>query len=478
MNRLTQFFVAISVLFLFGLTVWVGFRVYGLVRPYQAPREVSDGAIPTVGNPATGNVSVQPLTAKLSQSGVVQAGDGSLLKQYGRLSIAVDWQRGATPVSFSETGAMLRLIDPSIEQNRIDLFVPDRTLPGTLECGRGTTSALCQVYLFVVGKITAPNPLAGQTLYLIAIPNVTTPGYAFANVLAVFDRAGKRFIAIGEEPPIVGSLFSGMIESPILEDITAPTALRHPTTRDEYIFVGAQSEDVDELIDIESAQDNRGGVIDIPGRRTVDYAPYTSSSIAFVHPEYGPVYFVDNTFALIADDGSVARYELKPYFLQDTRIEDEWKARLLGGFTPLIRWTDGRVAKEDRYVLGGIIGSTTCESGVVPGTNIIDREPWFDSSRVVPVGQTYSGDIIYSLGDKATNPYYRTIYQYGYATAALYGQADTITVNARIAFDRMTEAERFADFLADEPLFFWRDPSGHWRVYMKATYRTISTCNR
>lgn len=402
---------------------------------------------------------------------IIKDAEGNNFKDYTpgfeKQPIQIKWNKGAAPLSEEATLSLLRKVDPAFNFNTSFCPTPESTK--------------CRVFVYEAGKITGPQYLEGKTLYLFGIPS-TSLGEYYESPFAFFDENTKHFVLLQTELegiPVQKSklLFQGTLHTDF-SSLQAPNEFSLPGTDSVISFIRYEARN-DDPFDGTAAVNNRGGILNIEKEEKVNYARYTEKNLVFTDPQYGPVYFYDKAYHLILPDGSVRKYELVPSFLSSAAPEGSEKFMFNGILTVKIQWTDGR--KENlatKYSIGGDISTSGCSAGIAPCTNVVNNNPWFNEKNLVQVGKTNTNESVYELKDALTNSYYKELFDYGYAASKLYpseGEGKAITQEQ---LDAMSPQAKMAEFVADHPLFFWKDQAGNWRVYQKSKYRSLVECGK
>ncbi|MBI5728360.1 MAG: hypothetical protein HY984_01245 [Candidatus Magasanikbacteria bacterium] len=408
---------------------------------------------------------------------------GKTVKQYNLAAgerLAIGWRQGATALDAVKQRALITAVDPGW----YDAVTSSekRQMP----CVETENDTFCDPYIYEAGTLTAPKRLSGRTVYHVFTPYIgMATGYNQA--LAIYELALKKFIFLGGAanqgegslspiPPEDEGWFVGYIPGEFPE-LTAPQIIKIPGQKSYLIFSSAYQIGPSPFSPLDAPY-NRGGVVDVPHAQTAK--KFTAAEQRFVDPRAGPVYFRDGGYQIVLPDGSVQRYELLPYFFRPLTPEPAEKELFPAAYIPEITWnmeTDSKKVAE-RYELGGDINTGGCASGIKPLTNIVDGKKWFDDRNLLSVGKTTTGESVYEMKDAATNPYYKALFDYGYQGSRLIG-VDGDKYDATVKkLDYISAADKFADFLRDRPIFFWRDHENHWRVYKKAKYTSLAECGK
>jgi hypothetical protein len=126
-------------------------------------------------------------------------------------------------------------------------------------------------------------------------------------------------------------------------------------------------------------------------------------------------------------------------------------------------------------MVGGRIGSIFCSPGILPCTNVVTTTEWFVPENLVVVGKTSRGDEVYELKNAKDNILYRELYDFGFAARRMSLHP---AEQPKYAFSEQEKVTYYAEFLADHPIFFWKDEKGEWRFYQKAGYQSLAECGK
>jgi hypothetical protein len=404
------------------------------------------------------------------------------LKDYGGMfheeEIEVAWYPHAEKITESEKNELLATMNPDFAHD-FDEFLQSRGEGYESDITKldDSDKAFFQHYLYELGKVSAPSFLRDKKVYLFTYPYLGMGG-DFVDTLVIYDDSSQQFITVLSDSYDwtpddyllnVRNYIQGRITMPNLF-LSVPDTLSMPKSSATLRFKSYfQNEYV--LFAHKGAQYNRGGVADIPAGIVV--TGYPDSAIEFRDPTYGPVYFIDNEYRIILADGSVQTYELLPSFL---RIGEDAAEKEMYGltYTAEVVWDADFSESYNTYVIGGELAVSGCGAGIVRQTNIVNNAPWFDENALQQVGTTKAGEGIFVLNNPETRSIYTDFFAYG-GDSALMRQHPDLTFEE---IELIPEAQRFADFLANDPIIFWKDYKGRWRMYMKSEYQSLAECGK
>lgn len=384
--------------------------------------------------------------------------------------VNVQWLKGAKPLDEEQITDMLAQIKPDqrsqikARQDICKLIKEKEDYPPTY----------CDIYIFKAGKLTAPIE---RDLYYVMAP-VSEMGTYWETHVSFFDTDYKKFITLLPSDTTFSpwhefgqDYFEGFATTDAVK-IAPPKTLQIPGQKSILKFEQYLSLDQgpQNIFNPTGTPENKGGILDIRNKEIAH--EYHKDLIAFTDKDYGPVYFKDKSYQLFLPDGSVAQYDLLPYFFQVPENQDAEKTYYTNGFKTTINF-DIPSHNEELYELSGTIIAGGCFSGIEPCTNIVNNEDWFKWSEKTQIGRTSEGEPVYELADKKTNPYYKELFEYGFDMG--YGLYKTTTQDE---LNALSDEYKYDRFLEDQPLFFWQDPDGNWRVYKKQKYMSSAECGK
>lgn len=437
----------------------------------KAEEMKKDGEIIVGGNEKIGIVGQD----QFGSYGIL-AGVRQYEKKYVTSSLKVTWHRGAQRLSAEEVQALQRTDIPAKDKETKPLLCDYRSGIETIDEGEPHS---CATTIYKAGVITAPREFVDETLYLVFTP-VEGMGTHYSYQYAIYDENAKKFIFFRYpmsrweiENSDLGNWVLGVIPYTFTE-LREPQKLLIPNETSELYFektLGPKGFGFGSVF----AADNRGGIVNVFSGETKN--TYNPKEIVFTDPVYGPVYFRDDSYQIVLADGAVAQYELRPYFLKTPEEKAEKIAYRLG-YTADIEWSGSKNNAGEMYELSGDINISGCGAGIVRCTNVVNDKEWFDESKLVEIGKTAAKEPVYELSDKATNTYYKAMFDFGYegAKSISYQDEGLTWEQQQEKLKSMSDKDKYAEFLADEPLFFWKDYRGKWRVYKKLKYTTLVEC--
>ncbi len=323
----------------------------------------------------------------------------------------------------------------------------------------------CRVYLYEAGLATAPARFAGAPLYYMYVP-VSGMGIHYSQVLALYVEEQSKFLILSAENPeyIVSSAerslvdlhwFAGMVKLDLdyVYEYPAQIYLEELDITVEHKMAYKKRQDGGLNLWISAGTNNSGGIVDVVEREVVTFGE--DDDIVHRDPTYGPVFFDGQAYYIVMPDGAIHMYDMIPSIL----IEPD---------------------AEELFVQGGDLAPYGCGRHYVPLTGIVDGKEWFDESLLVKIGETSAGDAIYEMSNKAetqgeegVHPYYNDLYGYGFNLSLVDEGYEWDEV-----YDDMAFADKYAKFVADYPVFFWKDQTGYWRVFHKAKFVPMAECGK
>jgi len=394
------------------------------------------------------------------------------LKDYSGMfhegEVEVNWYPHATLVNVEDTNTILQDISPTYALD--NLRFSDMSLEWD-----GIYTDLLQFKLYEVGTISLPAVLQETTVYVFAYP-LEGMGLGIADILVIRGNDAGSFVVLNDQAsePYLGGIVdmnayvTGFIDVHL--DLDAPTVLQSPHTPTVLTYQGSLAMDDNQFSD-RSASNNRGGIVDMATGYIV--SGYPDSAIAFRDSTYGPVYFIDNEYRIVLKDGSVQTYELLPSFLKKQDDAEE-KTLYSLGYTADVVWNKDFSESYNTYVIGGELSVSGCGAGIVRQTNIVNNAQWFDENALRQVGKTKDGEGVFVLNDPALRSIYKDFFAYG-------GEGAILRQNPNMSFEeieKIPQEKKFADFLANDPIIFWKDYKGRWRMYMKSEYQSLAECGK
>ncbi|MBI2436611.1 MAG: hypothetical protein HYV41_02625 [Candidatus Magasanikbacteria bacterium] len=401
----------------------------------------------------------EPLTLGRDELGSYSIQAGSFVKEYGQLfkqgELTVDWHNGAIPLTDMETKKLLDSLG-AFDWKDVALCQGEEG---------------CKLSLFEAGVVQEPKKLQGLKLYYFFIPEMGMGLYQHQYTVFV-DPGTNKFISIHTPPVEEWGLnylssyiwFGGTIEYEFSE-LTEPKTLALAGQKSYLVSKGGY---LSEEFDLANSNENAGGIVDVVDGTIVKLA----GKKVFDSPKNGPVYFDGQQYYIIMPDGAHRVYEYMPYFLKESQPDAQEKNFYELSYTADITWDTNNVLNtNDVYALGGDLQTEGCGAGFEILSNIVNNKEWFDENKLVQIGKTNTNEPIYELSDKKTNSYYTDLFNFGY-------EGSLVRTYDYDKIPEMTEEQKRADFDADTPLFFWKDPMGNWRSYRKAKYQTLAECGK
>lgn len=181
------------------------------------------------------------------------------------------------------------------------------------------------------------------------------------------------------------------------------------------------------------------------------FSYYTDTTLLFTDSSAGKVYFEEGTKCFIVEgpDHMTRVYNLKFDFLKD--IKESGYRFGYGTFVPDITWSDStKNTVEYINTEAGGCGTNHCLAA-----HTLDELG--GSAALQVAGQTVNGDAIYT-------------------------PVDTHHAEYQAAYDAFnpwdTEKPSYESFIAARPIFFWRDPFGHYIEFKKSEFLPQVECGK
>jgi hypothetical protein len=408
-----------------------------------------------------------------------------MVREYGELfkagELRVDWHKGAIPVSDAQMMEFLQSLDDEIDTDLEQSLFCNKDQENLSSCTFNWKDVAlcegeegCKLSLFEAGLISNPKELQGLKLYYFFIPEMGMGLYQHPFVVFV-DPQMNKLVHINTYPDetwhydlLSHYIWFGATFDYRFTELIEPKKISIPGDASVLIAKGGYKENPNDVFGETGGRDNLGGISNVIEKNIAK----PKGKVAFVFDEYGPVYFDGAKYSIVMPDGSVKVYEYLPYFLQESQSDAEEKNMYDLSYDASITWdVNTTLNSKEKYLLAGDIQAEGCGNGFSTFTNIVNNKKWFDEKKLVQIGKTSTGEVIYELNDKKTNSYYTELFEYGY-------EGSLMRVYTYEDIPEWTEEQKRADFDADTPLFFWKDPSGNWRSYRKAKYQTLAECGK
>ena len=419
-------------------------------------------------------------------------------KKYKSEDLQVNWQNTAERISDTEADRILKLVDPEnkyasnlrqlassngVSLNNEDIFT---TEPVGIE----------HLVLFKAGTFSDKSSIKNKQLYYWFTPSVAGgPGYdPYDRFLVFIDNDGKlaNLLAPKENnDSFVQTADSfGLITSFIYRkfpEITAPKSFTYKTKDAKFSFAGW----VDRNSGWNAPQDNALGIAS--GAELIDpkrfsnnppmIEPVTEKDYLFTADEGYKVYLKNGCYRLRFPNGAEAAYDIIPSFATGGE-------QVISGITylnekefkPNIVWQ--RIANNvDKYMMYLHVSSCGYKAQC---SAVVNEAKWFNVDNLKEIGKTRTGDVLYELSDKATNEYYRGLYDFGYEGyiySTLSQEQRDVYYSSNLGDDSTKGEGRYTtkayrEFLDDQPIFFWKDPFGNYYAFRKAKYQSLAECGK
>ncbi len=337
-----------------------------------------------------------------------------------------------------------------------------------------------KLQIFVVGKISAPQNLAGHSVYYIYMESAKIFNFAF------IDEIRNKFIVLSlvsnygmcsswkDCGNITGSYFGGVIDGLNFKDLESPELINVPEMNFKLVPTGARV-----LGEGENREDDivRTGGIHIGYNNNLISIKPLPDTTSRLDTSVGELFLENGCYRYIRTDGSYQNYEMLPYFLSYNGPE------MLSGkgnmpYDAEITWLLDKNTKKLTITGYDLENGLGCGQAYNSCTNIVNGQSWFDEQKLVLVGKTKNGDGIFELSDKATNPYYRKQFENSgnYDPDFNYDYSNTST--DYLAAVKKTEEKMWKIFIDGISVVFWKDNFGNWRAYRDAKFAPMAECGK
>ena len=379
----------------------------------------------------------------------------------GTIGIDVNWDKIAAPVSNEDLVGLLSGVQS--------------TLPADAK-------------IFKIGTVISPDIIKNRTLYSVYVKMKVETNEYWTSFSAFFDGTRHKFIVIADadsigmcskwsecnnytQYPYVG----GVIDIVNFKNIKSTDVITIPQNDSRLVRTGVQYIK-------EGPTDNDkvavGGIIFDRNNAPIKVKSLPES-VLFKN-QYGEVFFENGCYKLIKPDGSYQNYELLPYFLS----ADKDSGMQLSGmgnvaYNANITWLSGHGPKKLSFTGYDLKNNIGCGQLYNSCSNIVNGQTWFDEKELIKVAVTKKGEYLYGLKNKQTNSFYREAFE-------LFGNYDPDfsieydnTSTEYLAKLKISEEKMWKKFITEEPLVFWKDGDGNWRVYRDAeTFFIAAECGK
>ncbi len=365
-------------------------------------------------------------------------------------NFAVEWyEGGAKKLTDEEQRSLLSSIDA--EALNDGALVNDRSFQSGIlsvdDCkawARQThdLEEKCNIFIYEVGRVRTPAELSGKKMYLVFLPQLIEyihPGVANDRYLAVFDETAHAFVQISIDGRYHAKKWFG--DKVIKHDFAELYPPKSISLGEKFGTLIAYRLDHYWIT---------GGLQnEITGEHEV---PLQEKEVVHIDPTYGPIYFRNKDFYIKLAGLEKASFSLQPYFFGSNGSEIVWNEGTSNtdGNDNTVTYVDGGQTYAVRNMEG-------CSTGP-EGREIVTNAPWFTPQQLTPAGKTLLGDDIFEMKHASGQPYYKEFY----SVLEHYSQNDF--------YNKKIVIPSFAEFVADKPFIFWKDPMENWRVYVKHKY--------
>lgn len=469
-TRGTQPIVLILLGAILGVALLVaGYLVYTSATPggSRGPLQTQpEGNTPSTPEEPTNDVSKQP-----TSFGRYTGQESSDMRRFTQTRfdrIEIAYEKGAIPVSREEQRVLLASKQAALRVNPNEYR----------DCTQVEVAGVCDVYLFHAGEITAPEDVAGTPVYWVIRP-VEGMGVWMNTELGYYDQEAGEWLALRESTvPENDFFFAGFLQYEGRPK--APERIDAVYEDGSWLKKHAMYQPLGGPFDQFGSEGNAGGIIDVRNGSVARQADvFAGIEPVATDATYGPIYLREGVYYIVLEDGAIFTYDLMPYFFVPEN-EGEDKDMYVRGYRAQADWNaDAVIASDERFLPAGDIGRVVCGDGFIPFTNLENREAWFDEQALVQVGTASRGDGIFELRNKTNNTYYRQVFEFGYEGSVYWSTYDLPKeeLQERTAEnERLSEEEKYARFVTNMPLIFWKDPEGQYRSFRKMQYDTLAEC--
>ena len=387
--------------------------------------------------------------------------------------VLVDWHKGA--LSLSEQDSKLLL----------DYFTKQITSSKEVFCGDDLGQP---VHFFKAGVIKSPAALAGEPLYHIFSP-LFGMGGGYLDNLVYFDQNTEKFVLVLDlehkaDKVLRRKVFSyeNCLPSDVIQGVLFAdlSRVKSPKKRiilpenEQLVYVGGYKDPSElGLFFSQGTKTNTGGIYNVKESRVIRKS---GDQIIGIDTDLGNIYKDELGFYVVRDDGAVHYYDLLPSFLVTDQSGETKHMYNQGYETNITFFSDKNRVTPKKYQLGGGIEQSGCSSGIARTGRVVNDKPWFDKELLEEVGRTAANEPVYGLANKETNPYYKTLFDWGFGSVLYrYEHENRFTKEELRA---MTEDEKYALFLSDYPIIFWQDRWGDWHSYFDSALQSLAECGK
>jgi len=377
--------------------------------------------------PPEGNV--QQLASSVSTIGADE------LKVFKKEELRIQWYYAPRKWKNSDVDQLLAKINPEAIQQDNLFDIPKE------ECG-DSKQIICRIFIYSAGEIIYPRNLYGQEILLVFIPSQGGYGYVFHDITLAYQDPKKEkmvgfdrlwgFTDFDSRWFIEGDFSYELKEFSVPEEIVL-TSL-HATLKDEV-------QSTDRLYLFQELIKDMPFLSDIAD--TIQRPPFMAHELALNHEEFGKIYFRDEHFFLPLPVSTAMPYSFNPSFLSTS--------------TEILWFSNGTTTvNQDVYLKGGKkffgIWGEGC-SAWPRGGEIVRVSDGFNPQTFHKTGQTIYGEPLYDV--PKTHSIYDSMFDL--MKKDRHGKPIDISITKE-------------EFIADHPIFFYKDFLGNWRMYVKEKY--------
>ncbi len=444
-----------------------------------------------------------------------------ILNNLPNKKLAIEWQLIAKRVSDDQTNQLLNKLFPTYQKILNWMLDLKKTCkPDSQNTGVGCSTQEPQIIFYEVGKIKNLN---NQPIFYVVVPDLFPDGpwSGYTPSLVFYDQSANLLVKLVTDSDVSNT--TGFVTSYGLDNlINNPTSYTTNFTLSDQDkiqyksfpvfggFLGVSTTPWEPPLKISLTDNSYGNLYYLNPRLSNSWAIIgnlgdfgitdpiaglvsTTDFINLSHFDQGPdlknLKYKNNCFYLLQQNGSVFVYNLQPYFLKYDGNPALSKNMYPETFKVDIKWNKGiNIKSSDSFVAWGSNGG--CGGRDPNCTEIIGSEKlnstlgnngWFSEEKLTEIGKTGKAESIYELSDKVTNVFYEDMF-----SKSSLPDSSLVTPEEQntLPYDQYQKllVERnhnnFVKFVNSNPVFFWKDQWGNWRVYQKASILPQAECGK
>ncbi|MFA6485875.1 MAG: hypothetical protein WCT40_00720 [Candidatus Magasanikbacteria bacterium] len=401
-------------------------------------------------------------------------------------NLKIDWN--AKPVVYGDQQTIDFLSKSISDYSSVLADFNKNCCVGT-KCSIISTPPLCtHINVIEMGKVGSPGTLSGKVVYLIQFPPYFQDMFGEdGGKLAVFDDQSKKFIQLTANISDIFTRDPVRFVDGLKYSLNSGGPIMYFELNDRRWFSGVIDFDYDyreffdfpafltipdksirlmyfQKTDCSESGGSSCGIGSLNSDRLNILESLSDKQLVYSDDKLGTMYFTTSCFKLVMPNGSVGSYELVPPFFKNVNSFDRY-----GQYDVSIDWKRKENNGEKYSLLSkGACGRIAC--------NDIAREDWFSADKMVEIGTASNGDKVYELSDKATNDFYKSYFQ----SVSYFWPNDNYQPSPSTTPEEIEKrnTDLFNRFIDDEPVFFWKDQLGNWRLFQKAKFTPAAECGK